>query len=192
MTRSTCPPAAQVNAYARPVSTSAYAVTFSGTPPLITRSIRPHLRRTRIRTGSRARSSVACATTARRRRASGAYHGGAVGMLRREGIIEVAENAAAGQQELPCLGSVNAVVTAAESCLIVAECRFQAGIERDHVGRRRIVKIKERDGRIGVLDFRPAVGDFCAIMCSGRPSLVSVSTITLAIRLCQSSVTPPK
>lgn len=77
---------------------------------------------------------------------------------RREGVIEVVEQGPAGQEEIPRLGAIEQVVSAAEAGLVFADHALQAVVHPHHLGRNAIVEIEDRNGGVGRLDLGRAVG----------------------------------
>ena len=85
--------------------------------------------------------------------------GGSVFVVGREGVVEVVEDRAAGDQEIPGLDAVGQVMDAAEAGLIVSDRPVQAEVHADGKRRRGVVEVEDRDCGIGPLDLGFVIGD---------------------------------
>ncbi len=77
----------------------------------------------------------------------------------RERVIEVVVEAAARQDEIPALGAVGQIRGAAKAGLVVADQAAEVRVPGDRVGRRGVVEVEDRDGRVRIDDALALVGD---------------------------------
>src|SRR5439155_12210387 len=76
-----------------------------------------------------------------------------------ERVVEVIEQAAAGQDETPGLAAIGQIVRATKTGLVVANDLVEAVVQRDRVGRGGGVEIEDRNCRIRILDLRLPIRD---------------------------------
>ena len=80
-------------------------------------------------------------------------------MRGRVGVVEVREDAAASDEEVPRLDAVRQIRLSPKSRLIVSDDLAQRVVGADGVRRRGVVKVEDRHGRMRIVDLPGAVRD---------------------------------